>query len=52
MAEGVETQDQVEHLRRLGCSVGQGYHLGRPCPADEMTALLLGGLDQKVKTAT
>ncbi|NYI58204.1 putative bifunctional diguanylate cyclase/phosphodiesterase [Cellulomonas soli] len=52
VAEGVETQDQVEHLRRLGCSVGQGYHLGRPCPADEMTALLLGGLDQKVKTAT
>lgn len=52
VAEGVETAEQVDHLRRLGCTVGQGYHLGRPCPADELTALLESSTAQKVKTAT
>ena len=28
--EGVETEEQVEMLRRLGTPLGQGYHLGRP----------------------
>lgn len=30
VAEGVETGEQVAHLRRLGFSWGQGYRLGRP----------------------
>ncbi|HUO48859.1 MAG TPA: EAL domain-containing protein, partial [Acidimicrobiales bacterium] len=25
--EGVETAEQLDHLRRLGCREGQGYHL-------------------------
>lgn len=41
VAEGVETAGQAERLRALGCRYGQGYHWGRPVPADAMTALLL-----------
>jgi diguanylate cyclase (GGDEF)-like protein len=40
VAEGVETAEQVEALRALGCDRAQGYHLGRPMPADDVTRLL------------
>jgi len=30
VAEGIETEPALEALRRLGCDIGQGYHLGRP----------------------
>jgi diguanylate cyclase (GGDEF)-like protein len=30
IAEGVESQDQLDALRKLGCQFGQGYWLGRP----------------------
>ena len=33
VAEGVETAQQLERLRDLGCDAAQGYHLGRPQPA-------------------
>ncbi|HST42391.1 MAG TPA: EAL domain-containing protein [Conexibacter sp.] len=33
VAEGVETREQHELLRRLGCDYGQGYLIGRPAPA-------------------
>jgi EAL domain-containing protein (putative c-di-GMP-specific phosphodiesterase class I) len=44
VAEGVETQSQHEHLRRLGCSVAQGYLLHRPATAEVVTALLEAAL--------
>jgi EAL domain-containing protein (putative c-di-GMP-specific phosphodiesterase class I) len=34
VAEGVETPAQLATLTSLGVSHGQGYHLGRPAPAD------------------
>jgi diguanylate cyclase (GGDEF)-like protein/PAS domain S-box-containing protein len=40
IAEGIEAYQQVEILRRLGCSVGQGFLFARPMPADEVLKLL------------
>jgi diguanylate cyclase (GGDEF)-like protein/PAS domain S-box-containing protein len=36
IAEGVETLDQDELLREMGCPVVQGYLYGRPVPAAEV----------------
>ncbi|MEV6622080.1 EAL domain-containing protein [Amycolatopsis sp. NPDC051106] len=36
IAEGVETAEQLDLLRSLGCDQAQGYHLGRPVPAAEL----------------
>jgi diguanylate cyclase (GGDEF)-like protein len=40
VAEGVETAGQLALLQRLGCDTIQGYHIGRPVPADEFAVLL------------
>ena len=40
VAEGIETPEQMEQLRELGCKLGQGYHHGRPMPPDEVSAAL------------
>ena len=40
IAEGIEAYQQVEILRKLGCSVGQGFLFARPMPADEILQLL------------
>ena len=40
VAEGVETREQFDVLRTLGCQVVQGYFISRPVPADEIAALL------------
>ena len=39
-AEGVETIEQVWHLRRQGCDELQGYYFGRAMPAGELTKWL------------
>jgi diguanylate cyclase (GGDEF)-like protein/PAS domain S-box-containing protein len=41
IAEGVETQSQLDHLTALGCDYGQGYLFSAPASADAATALLL-----------
>jgi diguanylate cyclase (GGDEF)-like protein len=40
IAEGVETPEQLAHLKRLGCEQAQGYLWSRPMTAEEMGAFL------------
>ncbi|MBV9251531.1 MAG: EAL domain-containing protein, partial [Acetobacteraceae bacterium] len=40
IAEGVETQPQLEWLRSAGCSEVQGFLLGRPMPCQSVRAFL------------
>jgi EAL domain-containing protein (putative c-di-GMP-specific phosphodiesterase class I) len=35
-AEGVETAEQLELVRKTGCTEAQGFHFGRPCAASEV----------------
>ncbi len=36
VAEGIETTEQLEHLKALGCVLGQGYLFSRPQPPCEL----------------
>jgi diguanylate cyclase len=40
VAEGIETKEQWEKLRQLGCGLGQGFHISYPLPSDEFEALI------------
>ena len=35
VAEGIETEGQRDLLRQLGVQLGQGWHFGRPMPAED-----------------
>lgn len=49
VAEGIETWDQVDLLRDLGCPFGQGHLFSRPVPADRIDAFLGASLRLPVK---
>ena len=36
LAEGVETDEEVEFLKNVGCERLQGYHFGKPIPKEEL----------------
>src|SRR3954454_1515121 len=42
-AEGVETPEELQLVRDLGCSLVQGYIFGKPMPAEEATELAAKG---------
>ena len=44
VAEGVEHEDQCEHLRALNCHAGQGHLFASPLDAESATDLLRTGL--------
>jgi len=37
VAEGIENSETLELLRALGCDLAQGYFIGKPVPADQIT---------------
>jgi diguanylate cyclase (GGDEF)-like protein/PAS domain S-box-containing protein len=39
--EGIETRQQLEAIRGIGCDIGQGFLLGRPEPMLEVPELIL-----------
>ncbi len=41
VAEGVETEEQMELLKSLGCDIIQGYYLSKPVPDTEIEEILL-----------
>jgi EAL domain-containing protein (putative c-di-GMP-specific phosphodiesterase class I) len=43
LAEGVETEEQLAAVRRLGCDLVQGYLIGRPTDSDGIDRLLIAG---------
>ena len=43
VAEGVETEEQLDYLRRHRCDEIQGYHFSRPVPAADFEAMLRAG---------
>ncbi len=41
VAEGIETKGELDLLRKMGCSQGQGYLFSKPLPAADAEAFLL-----------
>ncbi|NOX91586.1 MAG: EAL domain-containing protein [Gammaproteobacteria bacterium] len=41
VAEGIEEEYQLQHLRSVGCDFAQGYYFAKPIPAGEALAALL-----------
>lgn len=40
VAEGIETDEQIQHLLNLGCQFGQGYLFARPVQAKDAHRML------------
>jgi len=41
IAEGIETQIQLDYINKVGCAVAQGFYLSRPMPVAETKAYAL-----------
>ena len=41
ISEGVESEDQVDTLKEIGCDYIQGFVWGRPMPAEDAMLLVL-----------
>ena len=51
VAEGIETEEQMERLSGLGCEYGQGYLIGAPVNAQQVVEAL-GGLSHGARGLT
>jgi diguanylate cyclase (GGDEF)-like protein/PAS domain S-box-containing protein len=49
VAEGVETREQLDQLRALGCKTVQGFYMAKPMTASAMEALLWAQTEQSVR---
>jgi EAL domain-containing protein (putative c-di-GMP-specific phosphodiesterase class I) len=43
IAEGIESPEELVELRAMGCPLGQGFHLARPVPPEELDELFSSG---------
>jgi diguanylate cyclase (GGDEF)-like protein len=50
VAEGVETVEQADLLRGMGCELAQGFLFSRPVPVDDYRALVLGPFVRDTRT--
>lgn len=50
VAEGVETVEQLERLRALGCDHAQGFYFARPIPSEQISALLSRSHDTDIRS--
>lgn len=52
IAEGVETKEQMEALREIGCDIVQGYYFSKPIPADEFEDFIIKrrDIDKEMKS--
>lgn len=41
IAEGLETEEQLQLLKRIGCKTGQGYYFSKPISVEEFLKLLV-----------
>ena len=46
IAEGVETKEQYDLLKKVGCDIIQGFYFSKPVPADEFEKLIEAALGQ------
>ena len=51
VAEGVETRQQLELVRQLGCTDVQGFYYSRPLPLRELAKILAAQADAKTAAA-
>ena len=51
VAEGIETLEQLDFLKRTQCDIGQGFLIGRPMPLRQLLQWLDDHVDQNLGTA-
>lgn len=51
VAEGVESPEQAEMLRWLGCELGQGWLFGMPAPAEDLAEMIAEIANRKPPSA-
>ena len=49
VAEGVETEEQIEMLKRAGCELVQGFYFSKPVPAEEFEKLIINEIEKGEK---
>ncbi|PZD74066.1 Phytochrome-like protein cph2 [Acaryochloris thomasi RCC1774] len=48
VAEGIETEAQLEKLRTLGCESGQGYFFSKPVDSEAATAVIKAAFSERI----
>ncbi|MBC7795517.1 MAG: bifunctional diguanylate cyclase/phosphodiesterase, partial [Pyrinomonadaceae bacterium] len=51
VAEGIETKEQLEHLRQMGCNFGQGYLFSRPVSNAQASEIVQKSFEPQIDAA-